>query len=616
MLYMGDQISKIIETIKVGKLIIVSVVVSVLLVGFVSSYFVTKETLQTFESKIQASIEKQVVNFYGAIDSETQKNLETAVLFAKNNIAQEAYMLNDPSDQSENSESASNARTYLREKLAPTLKNYENLLKKGKLSLHFHLPPARSLVRLWKNKQTKRNGVNVDISDDLSGFRSTVKDIIGGQAESLTGIEIGRGGFALRGVTAVRNESEELVGSVEAFTSFGKFFKTFSFTEEETFSIFMYKDFLAIATKLQDPKKNPVLGKSFVQIASTNPKLSRELLTEEIIASGAKELKIHKANQHRISSFPIKDYSGKLIGQAVYMVDVANDLARINSIKHVLAFSGVALVLILTIVVIGFSHITIAPIVEAAKKLKKSAEDVRLQSDSLTVENKKLASRTGHQSNILINSSTTVEELTSTVRGTANNAEEVNRLVHQTVEMVNDGTRAADENQKAVESIAKSNKKITNIINMVNEIAFQTNILSINAAIEAAKAGSAGQGFGVVALEVRDLAQRSAEAASEIQQLTGQSTRAVESGLEIARQSMEKLARIKESALEVQGVINEVAQASKDQAIAVEDINKVIDEVDKLTKENSSLASEINHASDALATNAKEMNNEIKKILN
>ncbi|MBF0299371.1 MAG: hypothetical protein HQK51_11665 [Oligoflexia bacterium] len=201
----------------------------------------------------------------------------------------------------------------------------------------------------------------------------------------------------------------------------------------------------------------------------------------------------------------------------------------------------------------------------------------------------------------------TVEEIYSTVKQTADNSQKASLISKLAVKNANEGMKLSDDTRIAMEGILTSSNKISDIVNLVNDIAFQTNILAINAAIESAKAGDQGKGFAVVAIEVRDLSQRSSEAVQEIKLLIEDSLNKVDTGVKIVEENAIKLKEITTSVQRMADIMEEISAATKEQHNSIENINNVISNLDEGTKQYASLVNNLSRYKD-------ELSNEIRKI--
>ena len=255
-------------------------------------------------------------------ESASLKALEEAALFSRMPevvAAFETASLGDVTD--ENDAMAQQAREELRRTLKPVLKGYKDVAG-GKLRLHFHLPSGRSLARMWRDKQAKRKGQWVDVSDDLSGFRQTVVDI-NRDGKPRQGIEPGRGGFAIRGLAPVVDGAGKRLGSVEVLKSYGDVFKPLEKQEGQFFSLYMDAALLPTTTGLQDPEKYPVLDKAFVRVAGKRNEVLDGTISVAGLKRGIKETFYALAGDYAMSYLPVKDYQGRPIGVIVLAQDIS-----------------------------------------------------------------------------------------------------------------------------------------------------------------------------------------------------------------------------------------------------------------------------------------------------
>ena len=236
-----------------------------------------------------------------------------------------------------------------------------------------------------------------------------------------------------------------------------------------------------------------------------------------------------------------------------------------------------------------------------------AAENLSQAVDQISKGNMSLSQRTSEQASALEEIAATIEENTATVDRNAENSKSAQALTNEGAEKSSIGSDQAVIAIKSINEINNSSKKISEIITVINEIAFQTNLLALNAAVEAARAGEQGRGFAVVAGEVRNLAQRSGSAAKEIEILIKESVEKVEKGTEVVVQSGEFLKEIATSAKKTAMIISEIAAASDEQRMGMDQINKAIIELDSTTQQNSALVEETASASEEMASQTQEM---------
>jgi len=204
-----------------------------------------------------------------------------------------------------------------------------------------------------------------------------------------------------------------------------------------------------------------------------------------------------------------------------------------------------------------------------------------------------------------------MEQMTSTVQQSADNANHASQLAISAKNCAEKGGEIVGITINAMTEINTSSKKITDIIEVINEIAFQTNLLALNAAVEAARAGEQGRGFAVVASEVRTLAQRSALAAKEIKELIQDSVMKAEEGTNLANRSGETLEEIVVAVKKVSDIIVEIAAASQEQSSGINQVNKAVLQMDEMIQQNAALVEEAAAASESMKEQAKNLEQQV-----
>ncbi|PMS37970.1 methyl-accepting chemotaxis protein [Trinickia symbiotica] len=239
--------------------------------------------------------------------------------------------------------------------------------------------------------------------------------------------------------------------------------------------------------------------------------------------------------------------------------------------------------------------------------VRQSAETVAQASNEIAAGNNDLSSRTEQQALSLQRTAHSVASLTDAVKHNADHAKQANELVALASQVATDGGRTMTEVVTTMSEINSSATKIGDIIGVIDSIAFQTNILALNAAVEAARAGEQGRGFAVVATEVRALAQRSATAAKEINELISKSVERIEAGVRLVDVAGKTMEQIVTSVKEAAQIMGEISAASAAQRSGIEQIHVEIAQIDNVTQQNAALVEQASAAAGSLQEQSRTL---------
>ncbi|EFH2687576.1 methyl-accepting chemotaxis protein II [Escherichia coli] len=243
----------------------------------------------------------------------------------------------------------------------------------------------------------------------------------------------------------------------------------------------------------------------------------------------------------------------------------------------------------------------------AGGDVRNGANAIYSGASEIATGNNDLSSRTEQQAASLEETAASMEQLTATVKQNAENARQASHLALSASETAQRGGKVVDNVVQTMRDISTSSQKIADIISVIDGIAFQTNILALNAAVEAARAGEQGRGFAVVAGEVRNLAQRSAQAAREIKSLIEDSVGKVDVGSTLVESAGETMAEIVSAVTRVTDIMGEIASASDEQSRGIDQVGLAVAEMDRVTQQNAALVEESAAAAAALEEQASRL---------
>nr|WP_318384387.1 methyl-accepting chemotaxis protein [uncultured Enterobacter sp.] len=251
---------------------------------------------------------------------------------------------------------------------------------------------------------------------------------------------------------------------------------------------------------------------------------------------------------------------------------------------------------------------------EAVSSIRSGSDNIWRGATEISSGNNDLSSRTEEQAAALEETAASMEQLTATVKLNAENARQASDLAEVASKTASKGGSLVDEVVSTMAGISDSSKKIAEITNVINSIAFQTNILALNAAVEAARAGEQGRGFAVVAGEVRNLASRSAGAAKEIETLIADSATRVEKGAKLVNDTGTTMEGILRAVTEVTTIMKQIAGASAEQSKGISQVGIAITQMDSVTQQNAALVEQVSAAAAALERQTEELQRSVQQF--
>eukprot|EP01022_Parablepharisma_sp_SALTPOND_P016325 TRINITY_DN2380_c0_g2_i2.p2 TRINITY_DN2380_c0_g2~~TRINITY_DN2380_c0_g2_i2.p2 ORF type:complete len:903 (-),score=194.52 TRINITY_DN2380_c0_g2_i2:25639-28347(-) len=342
------------------------------------SYFVIQNQLHGLTQRsLKALAENKAEEFNLAIATSSRMSLALASMAASRDGVATAYevALEGNIDDPE-SPITQAAREMLRQDFSQAAALMAQNLDGQSLRVHFHLPNGKSLVRLWREKQAKRNGAWVDISDDLTSFRQTVLDV-NKNRKAVAGIELGRGGFVMRGVSPVLGPDGAHLGSVEALAEFTPVLQGAASGANQKLFLFMNKENLSITTRLQDTEKHPIIDDMFVYVSGAGDyAVDTQDVPISLLEAGREGVATKLVNNTALCAFPVRDYLGRQIGVIAFASDFSEQVGIIDTALWTL----IALLLAILIVpsIIGYfvvARFVARPVNKMIDKIKDIAED-------------------------------------------------------------------------------------------------------------------------------------------------------------------------------------------------------------------------------------------------
>ncbi len=599
--------------IKLSFKLIIPVVSVFITAGLLIVFFVSSALKKRIDNDIRERGLYMQSLFYSHVDEVSLRALHLASILSTSEEVKTAYRYTDETE----------GRTYLRQQLSNNLTEISTATG-TQVFVHFHKAPAVSFLRTWRTP-----GVN-DGGDDISSFRKSVLRVA--QTGSfVTGVEAGKAGLTIRGIAPI-TDNGKYVGSVEHFYNFEDFTESIELSKRENLHIFAIDTFAQISNENKLGKK---IG-NFILSSSDKGLISDTTLILSTLNSGNKAFFQFYNDTAALSSFPIFDFSGATVGVALYTTNITDIVKVAKAPARVfITILTIALLVMIISIIVSIQLNIARPFKRISAFLSKTStgdltavltytsnDEIGSLSDSLrqTFENlstvfgstKRIAGNLSHASKYLNSSSqqvaqgaseqaASVEEVSASMEEMSANIEQNADNATTTEKEVYLAAAAVYEGNKSVQKTAELMSSISDKANTINEIAKQTNILALNASVEAANAGEFGEGFAVIAREIRSLAETSRKASIEIRE-------AIQQGVEIANKSSNQLTEIVKKMEKSSDMIRQIVTASREQKNGVDQVVGGIQQLNKVTQQNAAIAEE-------LATNAEQLAGQSENLI-
>lgn len=473
--------------------------------------------------------------------------------------------------------------------------------------IHFHLPPAKSFLRIWRKPGQKDGG------DDLSSFRKTVL-AVNRTRKPVSGIEVGRGGFVIRGIVPVVSEAGEHLGSVEAYFHFNKLYDVTGIFDDDAIAVYMNKEEFDVARSLKN-RELPVTG-PMVEVFSSDGDGTRPFITPahlgKVRESG--EMERIRLSERLLTAIPIEDYAGETKGCLVFVRDTGVMAGKIAALQWSLWIGGALLLILLG----GSLALSTAPVLKTINDTIRTLKNASTLSMGATEKTAcactELDRTSSHQVTQLERTAASLENLSEQTRRNAEQAETANSLMAETQEVLITCRELLDSMNESMREIAETGRQVDTLNKAIDEIAFQTSLLSLNAAVEAARAGENGMGFAVVAGEVRSLANKAKLSAKETHELISRTNEKIGQGAVHAEKVDAAFNKLFDTTHRTAELIRSTVETSRDQAGGLEAVHTTVEKLRDSVHTAVSFCGATSNAFSEINDQVRHMNSQIERL--